>query len=179
MQLDLEIPPLQTVVVFISQTESPEGNDDSVPADVAICDEDIRHVLIPPRDASELDITVHNIGGTDANDVIVEVYLQKPGGQPELIETAIISRIEAPLRLDPQYTRTGVWGHQGKLADGDTIIVKVDPQDQIHELNEQNNTAQRVICLKETAETPGKEAAAAASLSGRAPVPEPGAPTRR
>jgi hypothetical protein len=72
-----------------------------------------------------------------------------------------------------------VWGHRGKLADGDTVIVRVDPQDQIHELNEQNNVAQQVIHLKKTAETPEKEAAAAASLSGRAPVPERGARTPR
>jgi len=177
MRLDLDVPPQKIVTVEIAQTKAPEGAVSSVPPDLAVCPEDIRHILIPPRNASELDITVHNIGGTDANDVIVEVYLQKPGGQPELIETAIISRIEAPLRLDPQYTRIGVWGHQGKLADGDTIIVKVDPQDQIHELNEQNNVAQQVIHLEKTAETPKEEPPAAASSSR--PPPAPGARTRR
>lgn len=179
MRLDLDVPPQKIVTVEIAQTKAPEGAVSSVPPDLAVCPEDIRHVLIPPRDASELDITVHNIGGTDANDVIVEVYLQKPGGQPELIETAIISRIEAPLRLDPQYTRIGVWGHRGKLTEGDTVIVKVDPQNQIHELNEQNNVAQQVIHLKKTAETPKEEPTAAASSSRPPPTPEGGARTRR
>ena len=181
MQLNLNVPPQKTVTVEIAQTKAPEGAVASVPPDVAVSPEDIRFIPIPPRDDNEIDVCVHNVGGTDAEDVIVEVYLQKPGGEPELIETAIISRIEAPVRLDPQYTRIGVWGHRGKLEDGDTVIVKVDPQNRIHELNEQNNVAERVMHLKEPPEAPEPEARVAAPSAGRGdrPPAEAGGGTRR
>jgi len=174
MQVELNVPQRKTTTVEIVQTKAPQGAVDSVPPDLAICPEDIRFIRIPPRDDNEIDICVHNVGGAAANDVIVEVYLMKPDARPELIETGIISCIEAPLRLDPQYTRIGVWGHQGKLADGDTILVAVDPQNRIRELNEQNNTAQRVIRLKEKSETPKEEAADAVSSSPRMTVPARG-----
>ena len=148
MQLNLRIPPAKTVVVEIEQTKANKHPGSQTPADLAVCKEDINYIVIPPHGSSERDIRVHNIGCTDARDVEVAVYLQKPGGHPELIETGVITSVDAAVTLDPQYTRIGIWGHRGKMKDGDTIIVKVDPDNKIHELNEQNNIAKRVMYTK-------------------------------
>jgi acetyl esterase/lipase len=147
-QLDIDIPPGEVVVVEVAQVKAPAaGPMNNTPADLAVCDEDIRVADDEHLGQLELDIRVHNIGGSEANDVVVETYLQKPGGQPELVERGILSGIDAPLALDPQSTRMGVWLGEKKLADGDTVTVRVDPQNTIHEINEQNNAAQRVVHL--------------------------------
>ena len=115
---------------------------DTLP-DLAISHDDIRFSNDTPTDGDVIDIcaTVHNIGNASAQEVRVDFY-DHFGGGSEKIATKWIPEIPP----DSQETTCTSWTATPAGIHG--IIVKVDPENSIHEWNEDNNVADRAIEVK-------------------------------
>lgn len=76
---------------------------------------------------------MHNIGAAAANNVTV--HFEDPSGN--LLARRTIPHLEAPLDLQPK--TAVVWLSQPLLQRVDHIQVRIDPDDRIEEITEENN----------------------------------------
>jgi subtilase family serine protease len=80
-----------------------------------------------------LKVVVHNIGAAPARNVAVR--FEDPSGN--ILARRVILHLDAPLDLHPK--TAVVWLAQPLLHAVDHIRVRIDPEDQIEEITEENN----------------------------------------
>lgn len=123
----LEAPPGQVMVVEIEQSQA-QPRPELLP-DLAIGPNDVFYDKATDR----LKVVVHNIGAATAKNVAV--HFEGPSGN--LLARRIIPHLDAPLDLYPK--TAVVWLPQPLLHRLEHIQVRVDPDDRIEEITEDNN----------------------------------------
>lgn len=131
--LTVVIPPLQEVSIEIQASEGISNTYQHL-ADLALS----KHDLHWNADTDLLEVTIHNVGATDANNVEVAFYHQV-GLQRSLLEKAVITRIGAPNELQAENVTIGSWGHRNLMREGDDVLVVIDPDRKISEITRTNN----------------------------------------
>jgi len=125
------LPARELQVVEVRQTKEPVGQAKYLP-DLGISDEDIFWLS-----DQELAVRVHNIGSRSASNIRVELSAVQ-GEEKQKAGEAVISYLDSPLTLDPQ-TKLVSFVVEPELREA-ALFVAVDPDDEIHEITERNNT---------------------------------------
>jgi len=129
--LRFPLPPKSAQVLEITKTgESGQPFIDA--PDLALTSKDIEF-----DSATQISVTVHNIGNQTARNATVAVYEgTQAAGEP--IGTAVLNQLEAPNDLVVK-TRTLTIALSSPIARRG-ITVKLDPEDEIYEITERNNS---------------------------------------
>ena len=116
--------------------------DTSLLPDPAVTSDDIFIYPPTPLDVDEVNITtvIRNQGQVEVKDVAVDMYLRDATGDIELLKSDTITHM-AP---DSEEVLPLSWDTSGK-AGTNTVIVVVDPENQINEASETNNVASRAF----------------------------------
>jgi len=124
------LPSRQLQVVQVKQTKAPVAQPKCLP-DLGISDEDVFWV-----NEQELAVRVHNIGSQSASNIRVELLAIEEDEKKKVGE-AVISYLDSPLTLDPQ-TKLVSFLVEEELRDT-SLVVTIDPDDEIYEITERNN----------------------------------------
>jgi hypothetical protein len=125
--VELELPPGKVHIIELQQLQARKVPE-RLP-DLAVGQGDIHYDKATDR----LKVVVHNIGAAPAANVVVR--FEDPAGN--LLARRVIPRLDAPLDLQPK--TMVVWLPQPTLLPVERIIVRIDPDDQIEEITEENN----------------------------------------
>ena len=80
---------------------------------------------------------VHNIGNKAARNVLVKLWAGE-GDEKEEVGEAMVSYLESPLTLDPQTKLVSFLVEPEQR--NKKLTVAIDPDDEIYEITERNNT---------------------------------------
>jgi len=128
----LRIPPRTPYLVRLKQVSS-EGKSILLP-DLAITATDIEYN--PTRNL--ITVRIHNVGSAEARSFIVAAYRIPQDGSKSEIGRTVGARLPAPLDLLPQTLRLSIpWE---EAASPGKLVIVLDPEDQIREITETNNT---------------------------------------
>jgi len=111
--------------------------------DLTLMNVDISFSNANPVEGEDVTITatIHNIGATDADDVVVRFFNGDPTGGTRIDNDQMITLIEVGGDGTVQVTWTATPGIH-------SIFVEVDPDDMIPESNENNNQAHKLITVE-------------------------------
>lgn len=125
--IELDAPPGQVFLIELEQTQA-QLRPELLP-DLAVGKGDIFY----DRATDRLKVVVHNIGSAAARDIVV--HFEDPAGN--LLARRVIPHLDAPLDLMPKTAI--VWLPQPLLHRVEYIQVRIDPDDRIAEITEENN----------------------------------------
>jgi len=135
------IPGRETYVVEIEQTEAGTGT--TLLPDLAVTDDDIEC----REQQGILNVRVHNVGAVTVEDALVKVYDGDPSSGGEEIGSAWVYHLPAPNHFDPQTLKVGV--HWQPSEGEHEIYVVVDPEGELTEISDDNNTAKKRLTFEE------------------------------
>jgi hypothetical protein len=125
--IELDLPPQHVHVVELEQTQAQPQPE--LLADLAVDDDDIFYDKATDR----LKVVVHNLGAAAAEKVRVRFET----AEGTFLGDQVIDRLEAPLDLSPKTAVVAL--PQPTLHPTSSITVRLDPEDQVPEITEENN----------------------------------------